>query len=83
MGASRGLWPVVSLVFGVAAAAAGVALVVGYFAEAVVARVGQPDQSLLFWYAPFLLVGVAAFLGGCTAAYFGFRAVRRTRSPLT
>jgi len=81
LGAPRGLWPVASLVIGIAAAAAGVALIVGYFAEAVLARVGEPDQSLLFWYLPLLFAGVAAFFGGCTAAYFGFRAVRRTRGP--
>ena len=38
----------------------GLALVTLYVWEAVIARLGEPDQSLLYWYAPFLLFGLLA-----------------------
>ena len=42
----------------------GVALVVLYVLEAVVIPWADPDQSLLFWYLPLLMLGVVmAYVG--------------------
>jgi hypothetical protein len=40
-----------------------------YIWEAVISRLGDPDQSLIFWYLPILFIGVSAVLGG----FFMFR----------
>lgn len=36
----------------------GFVFIVTYISEAVIARIGEPDQSLLFWYLPLLFVGL-------------------------
>jgi hypothetical protein len=46
---SQRVLPVVALLFGLVAALVGMVLVAAYFLEAVVARLGEPDQSLLLW----------------------------------
>jgi hypothetical protein len=63
--------PVVAVLFGVVCALAGVALVAAYFLEAVVARLGEPDQSLLFWYLPILFLGLIGVVIGFTAGVWG------------
>ena len=40
--------------------ALGVAFVSMYVWEAVISRLGDPDQSLLFWYLPILFLGLIA-----------------------
>lgn len=43
----------------------GLIFIWGYTSEAVIARIGEPDQSLLFWYLPLLSVGLfTAGIGG-------------------
>ena len=42
----------------------GVVLVGGYVWEAVILRIGDPDQSLLFWYLPLLFIGMLCFMIG-------------------
>ena len=41
---SQKVWPVVALLFGGVAALVGAGLVAAYFLEAVLARLGEPDQ---------------------------------------
>jgi len=42
----------------------GLLLVAVYISEAVVSRWGEADQSLLFWYLPFLFAGLILTGGG-------------------
>ena len=42
----------------------GIAWVVMYVLEAVIARLGEADQSLLFWYLPILFIGLIGILTG-------------------
>ncbi len=48
----------IAVVVGASLLLSGVALVVLYVWEAVVTPWGDPDQSLLFWYSPLLMLGV-------------------------
>ena len=66
-----------ALLFGVVAALFGAGLVAAYFLEAVVARLGDPDQSLLFWYLPILFLGLAGLAVGLAAGAWGIRRLRR------
>jgi len=42
----------------------GLGFIVMYVWEGVVARWGDPDQSLVFWYLPILFIGIFSFAGG-------------------
>ena len=69
----RTLLGVLALVAGTAATVLGVSLVFGYVRGAVLDRLGEADQSLLFWYLPLLLFGApltAAGLAAVAAAVF-------------
>ena len=48
---TRKVLPCGALAFGVLIFLAGVVFVAMYISEAILARVGDPDQSLLFWYS--------------------------------
>jgi hypothetical protein len=71
-----GILPVLALTFGVVAALTGVGLIGSYVWWAVVARWGASDQSLLFWYLPFLLFGLGSIVIGSTAGAWGLRRLR-------
>jgi fatty acid desaturase len=58
----------------------GTACVGMYIAEAIVARVGDPDQSLLFWYLPILFIGLAGLVAGVGLGIWGFGRLRAMRS---
>jgi len=45
-------------------AALGAVFVVMYVWEAIIARSGDPDQSLIFWYLPILFLGLMSGAGG-------------------
>lgn len=66
-----GGWSVAALVVGAITAITGAWLVAAYVLEAVIARAGEPDQSLLFWYLPLLLMGVIFLLVGLGVAAWG------------
>jgi hypothetical protein len=51
----------------------GVFLVGGYLYAAVFARWGESDQSLLFWYLPFLMAGIGSLGVGIGAVTWGRR----------
>jgi len=68
--------PVLALTFGAIASLIGVGLVGSYAWWAVVARWGEPDQSLLFWYVPFLLFGLGGVVYGSTVSAWGLRRLR-------
>jgi hypothetical protein len=71
------VWAVVALLLGGVAAIVGTGLVAAYFLEAVLARLGEPDQSLLFWYLPILFSGLGGLVIGLSAAAWGIRRLRR------
>jgi len=73
--------PVIALMLGVFATFLGSALVGGYVLEAVVARLGAHDQSLLFWYLPILLLGVPVLAAGIAACTWAIIRLRRIRDP--
>lgn len=50
-----------------------------YIWEAVIARIGDPDQSPLFWYLPMLLFGVIGLAGGVVLLIAGVRRLRNSR----
>jgi hypothetical protein len=45
--------------------------VAAYILEAIVKRVGEPDQSLLFWYLPFLFLGLIGVIIGAVSSVWG------------
>lgn len=56
---------VTAIVLGTLVAVAGLWFVGAYVFGAIVDRLGEPDQSLLFWYLPLLFIGIAlSGLGG-------------------
>jgi len=48
-----------------------------YVYSAVIDRLGEPDQSLLFWLIPFLFVGLIASIAGIVMIVIGVVGVRR------
>ena len=69
---SKIIWPSVALISGTVLTIIGILLTVGYIMEAYIARIGEPDQSLLFWYLPLLLVGLIAFITGLSTGIWSF-----------
>jgi hypothetical protein len=74
------MMPYVMLVSGGLMAILGIAFVAMYILDAVVARAGEPDQSLLFWYLPILFFGVIAMLIGAGISAWEVSRVRKMRS---
>ncbi|MHB1342056.1 MAG: hypothetical protein ACYC77_09595 [Coriobacteriia bacterium] len=72
-------WSIVALVTSALLILSGLSFVVMYFVSAVVERVGEPDQSLLFWYLPILMIGVIGVLIGIGAGILGVLGIRKTK----
>lgn len=70
-----------ALAFGSLMTLAGGAFVVMYILEAIVARAGEPDQSLLFWYLPFLFMGLIGMVIGLGVGVWGAIRLRKGRHP--
>ena len=70
-----------ALAFGILSFIIGVIFVVTYVSQAVIARLGEPDQSLLFWYLPILFIGIIGVFLGLGAGVLGFIGWRRNRNP--
>ncbi|MCG2634256.1 MAG: hypothetical protein J4A00_04915 [Gammaproteobacteria bacterium] len=73
------IWPRITLAFGVINSLAGGVLVVAYAMAAVVARVGEADQSLRFWYLPILFIGIMALGIGLSCTFWAFNRLRNIR----
>jgi len=73
----RRVWSFVGLVAGSVMALLGMWLVGAYFMSAVLDRVGEPDQSLLFWYLPLLFVGIMAVAAGVTIGILSSMGLRK------
>ena len=52
------------LIAGLLLCVTGIIFCVEYVFEAYISRIGDPDQSLLFWYIPLLIIGIFAFSAG-------------------
>jgi hypothetical protein len=76
---SKKIFPYMAIVFGTLIAITGAVFVVMYVLEAIVARTGEPDQSLLFWYLPFLFAGVIGMAIGIGVSVLGFSRLRTIR----
>ena len=57
----------------------GVAFIFMYFWEAIISTIGDPDQSLIFWYLPILFLGFIVMLGGFTLLAQGLKRARKNR----
>ena len=78
---SKKAWPSVALISGIVLTIIGAVLIIGYIMEAYVARIGEPDQSLLFWYLPLLIVGLITFVAGLSTGIWGFIRLRKIKNP--
>ncbi|MBT8148195.1 MAG: hypothetical protein KJN90_15155 [Gammaproteobacteria bacterium] len=52
------------LLGGILLSVTGAGFVILYVTEGIIARMGEPDQSLLFWYLPILFIGIFALMFG-------------------
>jgi len=77
---TKKILPCGALAFGVLIFLAGIVFVAMYISEAILARVGDPDQSLLFWYLPILFIGITGIILGLIAGILGLVGVRKVRS---
>ena len=76
---SKKIWPSLALIAGIVLTIIGALLIVGYIMEAYIARKGEPDQSLLFWYLPLLFVGLITFVAGLSTGIWGFIRLRKIK----
>jgi len=79
-GALHKFWPLLGILIGSLMTLAGIFLIVSYVSEAILARIGEPDQSLLFWYLPFLFVGLLILPAGLGLGISSLKRLRRTRT---
>jgi hypothetical protein len=61
----------------------GMAFVGMYIVEAIIARAGEPDQSLLFWYLPILFLGLMGMMIGLGVGAWGVWRLRKIRRQMT
>ena len=80
----KNLWPCLGITAGIVLILCGAGFVAMYVLEAVVARIGEPDQSLLFWYLPILFMGLIAMgtgVGAIVLAMVRLREEKRQVPP--
>jgi len=59
------------LLFGGLITLVGAVFVIMYFWEGIILRIGEPDQSLIFWYLPVLFLGFMGIIGGVAMLVYG------------
>ena len=74
---TRKLLPCGALVIGSLFALIGIGLTVMYILEAIIARLGEPDQSLLFLYLPILVMGIIGIIIGLGIGIWGVVRLRK------
>jgi hypothetical protein len=57
----------------------GMIFIAAYIRDAIIARAGEPDQSLLFWYIPILYMGIISTLAGLGIGALGLNLLGRRR----
>lgn len=75
------LWPYTTFVFGIISSLCGGALILAYVMKAIVARAGDPDQSLLFWHLPILFLGLIGLGAGLSLFVLASSLLRRIKQP--
>lgn len=75
----HGLATFLALLLGSLLLVSGIFLIGGYVYWAVIARFGEPDQSLLFWYLPILIFGLGVTATGVATFHWGWRRWRESR----
>jgi hypothetical protein len=70
----------VSIAVGLLMGLTGLGFIAMYLYSAVVERLGDPDQSLLFWLLPILLAGIGLTFAGTLLLRLGFRRKRTDRA---
>ena len=73
---SKNTWSLTVLISGIVLSITGIFLIGVYLLEAVISRIGEPDQSLLFWYLPFLFLGLFALVTGLIIGIRGISGIR-------
>jgi hypothetical protein len=68
---SQKILPCAALAIGSLIALIGISLAVMYVLEAIIARIGEADQSLLFWYLPILFIGIIGIFIGLGVGIWG------------
>ena len=76
---SKRIWLFLALVLGILISLTGAALITTYIIEAIVERTGEPDQSLLFWYLPFLFFGLIGLATGLSVGAWVFNRLRKNK----
>ncbi len=74
------------IAFGALLGLTGLGFIAMYVHSALIDRLGDPDQSLLFWLLPILFAGIGLCVSGALLLRLGLRrrrAVRTDRSPPT
>jgi len=82
---SKNIRSLTVLLVGIVISIIGILLIGAYVTEAYISRLGEPDQSLLFWYLPFLFAGFFALVTGLVAGIRGFTGLKKIRidSPIS
>ena len=65
-------WAIVIGISGIVISIIGALLVGAYIFEAFISQIGNPDQSLLFWYLLFLFAGIIILVIGMSLIFLGF-----------
>ena len=76
---SKKILPCGALAFGILTFVIGSVFVVMYVSQAIITRLGEPDQSLLFWYLPFLFIGIIGIVLGIGMGVLVTIGLRRIR----
>lgn len=80
---SKKIFPCGALVVGSLIILIGIGFTVAYVLEAIVARLGEPDQSLLFWYLPILFMGLTGIVIGSGIGVWGVIRLRKIQQQGT
>ena len=54
----------------------GIIFVAMYILEGIIKRIGEPDQSILFWYLPILFIGIILIISGIGLFVWGYKFLR-------
>jgi hypothetical protein len=60
---------VLGLIFGLLLLFAGITFIFIHFKDTFFMRFGEADQSLIFWYLPFLFVGLGSLICGIVVGH--------------
>ena len=67
------------MISGITLALMGLFFIGAYISEAYLARIGEPDQSLLFWYLPLLFIGLFTTALGVLIIWIAYRELKNDR----